>query len=136
MTASSAQSLAKSLAQFGRFLIVGLANTAISFVVYRLLLAVSAPYALAACVAFAAGAVNGYLVNRAWTFAARDSTRARVRYVIVQAAGAGSTSLLTFLFVDVAAFGKSVAYLASVPPITICMFIANRIWTFADADSQ
>jgi putative flippase GtrA len=44
MTGSSASSGTKSLAQFGRFLVVGLANTAISLGVYRLLLALNTPY--------------------------------------------------------------------------------------------
>jgi putative flippase GtrA len=117
--------------QFARFLIVGVGNTAISFVVYRLLLLVGTPYVLAAPLAFAAGAVNGYVFNRRWTFAARDTTRSRVLYVAVQAAGAASTSGLVALFVHAAGVGKVWAYLAAVPPVTVAMFLANRLWTFA-----
>jgi hypothetical protein len=35
----------------------------------------------------AAGAVNGSVRNRRWKFAARDTTRARARYVAVQVGG-------------------------------------------------
>ena len=122
----------ESLRQFVRFLVVGLGNTALSFVVYRLLLVIDTPYVLAAGLAFAAGAVNGYVFNRRWTFGARDSTRARVVYVAVQAAGAGATSLLVLLFVRAAQTGKIGAYLAAIPPVTVCMFVANRLWTFAE----
>ncbi len=87
---------------------------------------------LAAPLAFAAGAVNGYVFNRVWTFAARDSTRARVLYVVVQVVGAVSTSLLVLFFVRVAGTGKVWAYLTAIPPVTLCMFIANRLWTFAE----
>jgi putative flippase GtrA len=118
--------------QLARFLVVGVGNTALSFVAYRLLLVVSTPYVLAAALGFAAGAVNGYAFNRRWTFVARDSTRARLLYVAVQAVGAGSTSLLVFVFVHVVELGKVEAYLAAIPPITFCMFLANRLWTFAD----
>ncbi len=118
--------------QLARFLLVGLGNTALSFVVYRLLLVIATPYVLAAPLAFAAGAVNGYVFNRSWTFAARDSTRARVLYVAVQATGAVSTSLLVLLFVHAAGTGKVWAYLAAIPPVTLCMFAANRLWTFAE----
>jgi putative flippase GtrA len=132
--ASTFEALRSSLAarQFGRFLVVGLGNTALSFVVYRLLLVIDTPYVLAAALAFAAGAVNGYVFNRRWTFGARDSTRARVVYVAVQAAGAASTSLLVLLFVRGAGTGKVGAYLAAIPPVTVCMFVANRLWTFAE----
>jgi putative flippase GtrA len=117
--------------QFTRFLVVGLGNTAVSFVAYRLLLAGGTPYAVAAPVAFAVGAVNGYVLNGRWTFAARDTTRARVLYVAVQALGAASTSLLVFLFVHLAGADREVAYLAAVPPVTVCLFAANRFWVFA-----
>lgn len=118
--------------QFGRFLLVGGANTVLSFVVYRLLLVPGTPYALAAPLAFAAGAVNGYVFNRRWTFGARDSVRARLLYLAVQAVGAGSTSLLVLLFVRAAGTGRIGAYLAAIPPVTVCMFAANRVWTFAE----
>jgi putative flippase GtrA len=118
--------------QLARFLVVGLGNTALSFVVYRLLLAVGTWYAIAAPVAFAAGAVNGYLFNRRWTFGARDSARARALYVVVQATGAVSTSLLVLFFVRAAGAGRVGAYLAAIPPVTLCMFAANRLWTFAE----
>jgi putative flippase GtrA len=123
--------------QLARFLVVGVGNTAVSFIAYRLLLVVSTPYVLAAALGFAAGAVNGYVFNRRWTFAARDSMRARLLYVAVQAAGAASTSLLVFVFVHVVELGKVEAYLAAIPPVTLCMFVANRLWTFADrADTR
>jgi putative flippase GtrA len=118
--------------QLARFLVVGVANTILSFIAYRLLLALGAWYVLAAPLAFAVGAVNGYILNRRWTFAAPDTTRARVLYVSVQIVGAVSTSLLVVFFVRVAGTGRVWAYLAAIPPVTLCMFAANRLWTFAD----
>ena len=118
--------------QLARFLVVGLGNTVVSFVVYRLLLVLGIWYVIAAPLAFAAGAVNGYILNRRWTFAARDSTRACIRYVIVQAVGAVSTSLLVLLFVRAVGTGRVWAYLAAIPPVTLCMFGANRLWTFTE----
>jgi putative flippase GtrA len=117
--------------QLARFLVVGVGNTLVSFVVYRVLLALGVWYVVAAPLAFAVGAVNGYIFNRRWTFAARDSTRARVLYVGIAVLGAAATTLLVPLFVE-AGTGKVVAYLAAIPPVTLCMFAANRLWTFAD----
>jgi putative flippase GtrA len=118
--------------QFARFLLVGVSNTALSFVVYRLLLVVSTPYLVAAPVAFAVGALNGYILNRRWTFAARDTTQARLLYVLVAAGGAASTSLLVWAFAQGAGTSKVVAYLAAIPPVTVGTFLANRRWTFTD----
>jgi putative flippase GtrA len=116
---------------FVRFLIVGVANTLITFVVYRLLLTVDVAYVVAAPVAWAVGAVNGYVFNSRWTFAARDSTCARIVYGLVTAAGAGSSSLLVWLFAA-AGLGKVEAFLVVLPLVTVATFAANRIWTFAD----
>jgi putative flippase GtrA len=120
------------LRQFTRFLAVGVGNTLVSFVAYRLLLLVGTPYVVAAALGFSAGAVHGYVFNLRWTFAARDSTRARVRYVVVQAVGAASTSLLVLLLVRAGGVGKVWAYLAAIPPVTVGMFVGNRLWTFVD----
>jgi putative flippase GtrA len=120
--------------QFIRFLIVGVANTVISFVVYRLLLVFGVWYLVAAPVAWAIGAVNGYLFNRRWTFAARDSTRARILYVLVTAAGAASSSLLVLLFAGGVGIGKVEAFLAALPLVTVSTFMANRVWTFSDRE--
>jgi putative flippase GtrA len=117
--------------QFLRFLVVGVGNTVVSLVVYRLLLALGTWYVVAAPLAFSAGAVNGYVFNRRWTFAAPDSTRARVLYVAVQATGAVATSVLVPFFVAVGV-SQLGAYFAAIPPVTVCMFVANRVWTFAD----
>lgn len=116
--------------QFVRFLVVGVANTAISFAVYRVLLLVGTPYAIAAPLAFIAGAVNGYVFNRRWTFAAADSTRARVLYFGFAAIGAAMTSLSVLLLVRGAGLGKVEAYLVAIPPVTVATFVANRLWTF------
>lgn len=118
--------------QFVRFLVVGVGNTMLSFIAYRVLLVVGTPYALAALLAFAVGALNGYIFNRRWTFDARDTTRARVLYVGLQAFGAVATSLLTVAFVRGVSVPHNVAYLASVPPVTVGMFVANRLWTFSE----
>ena len=118
--------------QFTRFLVVGASNTLISFIVYRLLLAVAMPYAVAAPLAFAAGALNGYVLNSRWTFDARDTTRARVLYVCFAAAGALFTTLFVVFFVRAVGVGRVEAYIVAVPPVTVSLFLANRVWTFTE----
>ena len=119
------------LLQFGRFLVVGAGNTLLSFVTYTALVLAGVPYWVAGPVGFAVGAVNGYVLNRRWTFAARDSNLARARYLAVQLAGLGATTGLLWLFVDEAGIDRIAAYVLTVPLVTVSMFTANRAWTFA-----
>jgi putative flippase GtrA len=118
--------------EFVRFLIVGVANTLISLVVYRALLAFGVWYVVSAPIAWGAGVVNGYVFNRRWTFRAPDTGRARALYALFGAAGAGAASLLVLLFVRGAGIGKFEAYLAAIPLVTVSTFLANRYWTFSD----
>ena len=121
---------AAPLGQLARYVTVGAANTAISFAAYALLITASAPSGVAAALAFAAGAVNGYVLNRRWTFAAADSRRARVAYVCVQAVGAMASGALVWVLVHEAGADGISAYVAAVPPVTLVTFLANRLWTF------
>ena len=55
--------------QFVKFGIVGVSNTLLAFAVYTLLLKVFGVWYVAASgIGFAVGAVNGFLLNRRWTF--------------------------------------------------------------------
>jgi putative flippase GtrA len=119
--------------QFGKFLVVGVSNTALSFLVYAGLVAVELPYIAAGAAGFAAGAVNGYVLNRRWTFRRSDSTGARVRYLAVQAAGLAATSALLWLLAGSERLGSFAGYLVTVPIVTVAMFVANRNWTFGPA---
>jgi len=110
---NSVATAAELVDQLARFACVGLSNTFLSYVVYATLVALGSPYLAAGALAFAAGAVNGYRLNRRWTFRASDSLGPRVRYVAVQAAGLAATTGLLWLIV------------------TLATFAANKTWTFA-----
>ena len=121
--------------QLARFLAVGVSNTLLSLAVYAALLAAGAPTPAAAALGFATGAVNGYVLNRTWTFAARDSAAARARYVAVQAAGTAANAALVSVLAGAGA-GRLAAYAVAVPPVTLATFLANRGWTFVTSPGR
>jgi putative flippase GtrA len=96
--------------QFGRFAIVGASNTLVSAALYVAL--------GSSALAFAAGAVNGYVWNARWTFGARGST---IRYLAVALAGLGLTVAIT----------SAAGYVVALPAVTVATFAANRAWVFA-----
>jgi putative flippase GtrA len=73
------------------------------------------PYWLAGALAFAAGAVDGYVLNRRWTFAAADSAASRLRYLTVQLAGLGATTALLWFYVSIAGVHRLWAYALTIP---------------------
>jgi putative flippase GtrA len=126
------------LTQLGQFSLVGVSNTAISFVVFAALRWASSPAPAAAAVGFIAGALNGYWWNGRWTFAGGGRRRSLVRYGAVQGAGAGMSALLVAAGTSVG-LAPFLAFVASMVVVTSTTFVANRSWAFAkvaNPDSQ
>src|SRR5205085_2496164 len=104
---------AEVVGQACRFGVVGVGNTLLSLAAYEALAAAGLPAAAAGAAAFSAGAVNGYLWNRRWTFRAPDSAGARLRYLVVQLGGAAATGVLAW----------GVGYLLALPLVTAATFL-------------
>jgi putative flippase GtrA len=123
-------------ARFIRFALVGVSNTALTLIVFAALsrLGVAAP--TASGLAFAAGAVNGYLLNRTWTFHARGGAGTLARYVLVQALGA----LLSAGGVALVTTDLNVRRLAAecivIPVITLITYTLSRRLVFVSPSAR
>src|SRR5271156_3839196 len=96
------------LIQFVKFGIVGVSNTVLTLVVYTVLLkGFGVWYIAASAIGFAVGAVNGFLLNRRWTFRGHvGDALTPVRWGIVQSCGLGLNLGLLYLFVHDAGIDK------------------------------
>lgn len=118
--------------QFLKFGIVGVSNTALTFIVYTLLLKVFGVWYLAAsAIGFAVGATNGFLLNRRWTFREHvGDTLTPVRWAVVQGCGLAINEGLLYLLVHDARLDKLLAQALATVVVTVSTFFANRAWTF------
>jgi len=118
--------------QFIKFGIVGISNTLLTLVVYTVLLKVFGVWYLAAsAIGFAAGATNGFLLNRRWTFREHvGDALTPVRWAIVQSSGLGINEGLLYLFVGQVHLDKLLAQVCATAVVTLTTFSANRAWTF------
>ena len=120
------------LVQFIKFGIVGVSNTLLTLVVYTVLLKVFGVWYLAAsAIGFIAGATNGFLLNRRWTF--RDhvgDALTPVRWAIVQGAGLAIDELMLYVLVHDAKLDKLLAQVCATAFVTVTTFFVNRAWTF------
>ena len=120
------------LVQFVKFGIVGISNTLITFAVYTLLLKVFGVWYIAAsAIGFVVGAVNGFLLNRRWTFSGHvGDAYTPVRWGVVQGCGLALNEGLLYLFVDDAHVEKLVSQAFATVIVTVITFLVNRAWTF------
>jgi putative flippase GtrA len=133
------------LLQFVKFGIVGVSNTLLFFAIYTILLKVFGVWYLAAsAIGFTIGAINGFLLNRRWTFRGHvGDSLTPVRWGVVQGCGLGLNEGLLYLFVDGATLDKLLSQAFATVIVTVVTFLANRAWTFrmhphmaaADADA-
>jgi len=120
------------LVQFLKFGIVGVSNTLLTFAVYTLLLKVFGVWYLAAsAIGFGVGAVNGFLLNRRWTFRGHvGDALTPVRWTVVQACGLGLNEGPLYVLVHDARLDKLLAQALATVVVTLCTFTVNRAWTF------
>jgi putative flippase GtrA len=118
--------------QFVKFGIVGVSNTLLTLVTYTVLLKVFGVWYLAASgIGFVLGAINGFLLNRRWTF--RDhvgDALTPVRWGVVQTVGLGVDELLLYVLVHDAHLDKLIAQVCATAVVTVSTFFVNRAWTF------
>jgi putative flippase GtrA len=114
---------------FARYVTVGASNTLVTLIAYAALTALglaSAP--VAGALAFVAGGVNGYFLNRSWTFAgARRGLAVAGRYATVQGLGAG----LDALGLAALALPRLAGEALVLPCVTLVTFVLSRRWVFA-----
>jgi len=120
------------LVQFVKFGVVGISNTLLTLIVYTLLLKVFGVWYLAAsAIGFILGAINGFLLNRRWTFREHvGDALTPVRWGIVQTCGLGINEALLYVLVHHAQLDKLLAQVCATAVVTVTTFFVNRAWTF------
>jgi putative flippase GtrA len=120
------------VAQFAKFGVVGLSNTIIAYAVFTLLEGVFGVWYVAASgIGFAIGAINGFLLNRNWTFRGHgEGSSAALRWFVVQGCGLLLDLVLIAGFVESVGMSKLVGQACATVIVTLITFFVNRRWTF------
>lgn len=126
------------LMQFVKFGIVGISNTLLALTIYTVLVeVVDVWYLAASAIGFVAGAVNGFLLNRRWTFAGhKGDALTPVRWGVVQSCGLLLNLGLVALCVESLGLGKLLGQVVAISIVVVVTFVANRAWTFRSHPAQ
>ena len=151
----------RNIKQFSRFIIVGCANFAISFVVFYIfynylklsdfLFAVleptgghlerglqaigakSADAALANVIGYSAGIINSFTWNKLWTFKARHETARQFgRFLLLNLACLILSSAALFLFTDYLGWSYLPVWFVTMGIVTLINFAVSKYWVFVN----
>ena len=119
--------------QLVRFGAVGAVGFVVNLAVYALFVhPLGVDYHVAAVAAWLVAVVNNFVLNRHWTFDARDG-RARfqaMRFLVVSVGAFIVSLLLLTLFVEDAGMAKVPAQALAVGAATPLNFLGNKLWSF------
>jgi putative flippase GtrA len=114
-----------------RFGLVGVSNTLLTVAVFALLTRSGVGAAVASALAFAAGAANGYRLNRRWTFrVTHGGPQTVARYVAVQGLGAGLSAAGVALAITDFDFQHMAAEAIVLPCVTLVTYTLSRRLVF------
>jgi putative flippase GtrA len=119
--------------QLVRFGIVGGVGFAVNLAVYALFVhALGVDYHVAAIVAWLVAVVNNFMLNRHWTFDARDGVVhfQAMRFLVVSLGALVVSLLLLTLFVESAGIPKVAAQALAVAASMPLNFLGNKLWSF------
>jgi putative flippase GtrA len=121
--------------QLVRFALVGGVGFCVNVGVYALCVHVfSIDYRLAAVVAWMVAVTNNFVLNRHWTFAARDgSVRFQaIRFFVVSLLAFAASFLMLSALVELAGVAKVPAQAVAVAAATPLNFLGNKLWSFRE----
>jgi len=119
--------------QLVRFGVVGGIGFAVNLAVYALFVhALGVDYHVAAVLAWLVAVVNNFMLNRHWTFDARDGLVhfQAMRFLVVSLGALVVSLLLLTLFVEDAGLPKVAAQALAVAASMPLNFLGNKLWSF------
>ena len=123
-----------------RFALVGLTNFVVSFTVFYLSFnfmpdAVQRLVPVAAAsnlLAYLAGMVNSFVLNRSWTFRATGNAAMQaVRFTIVNLSSLTLSTLMMFRFVDVLRYPELAVWIPTTIVVMMLNYLGCKHWAFA-----
>jgi putative flippase GtrA len=119
--------------QLVRFGAVGGLGFVVNLAVYAFCVHVlGADYHVAAVAAWVVAVANNFVLNRHWTFDAREGAAhfQAMRFVLVSLVAFGVSLLLLTVFVEAAGMPKVAAQALAVAASTPLNFLGNKLWSF------
>jgi len=118
--------------QFVKFNLVGLANTALDFVMFSLLSWLGFYYILAQCLSYSIGVLNSFALNKYWTFAQRGGLQPSqaARFTLLNVITLLISLFLLSIFKDQLLLTTIYAKILTTVATMLINFAGNKFWVF------
>ncbi|MEG0766568.1 MAG: GtrA family protein [Clostridia bacterium] len=118
--------------QMIRFGLVGGLNTALSYVVYWLLLSVRMQNTIAWGMGYVVGMGCSFVLNKQWTFTQRSKARGMqiVRFVGINLVALGVSTGMLAVFTHIPSISDPLAGVLATPFSMAVNFLGNKLWVF------
>ena len=129
----------RNFVQFFKFGVVGLSNTAISYLIYSLLVYFGLHYLAASVIAFVISVLNSFFWNHKFVFkdktgGKRDIMRALIRtYASYAFSGLVVSNILLYIFIEFFGASKYIAPFFGLFITVPLNYILNKLWAFKPA---
>jgi len=126
----------RNIVQFFKFGVVGLSNTAISYLIYAVLVYIGMHYLAAGVIAFVLSVLNSFFWNHKFVFkdetdGKRDIIRALIRtYASYAFSGLVVSNILLYIFIEFVGVSKYIAPFFGLLITVPLNYILNKWWAF------
>ena len=125
-----------SLKQLGKFSVVGVSNTVISYVVYAICVFFGCQYVVANIIGFAAGVINSFIWNNRYVFTVKEGERRNSGAALVKTAivnvftGLLVANGLLVLWVEVVGLSEYIGPILNLFITFPLNFLLNKYWAY------
>lgn len=117
--------------QFLKFSVIGVLNTAITFITYTLLVHFQINTIISNSIGYILGTVNSYFFNNYWVFKAKDKSKeVFTKFIIVNIITLCVSNGLLIYITERMMVEKILAQAFVIPVTTVFNFLLNKFWTF------
>ncbi|MBY9077520.1 GtrA family protein [Paenibacillus sp. CGMCC 1.18879] len=121
-----------------RFIVVGVLNTIVGFLVFAgYLHFIGDNYFYALLTSHIIGVIHSYIWNNRWTFSVkRFSLQSVIKFILIYTITFIINYLLLSLFVSIMGLNKLIAQLISLFITTLISFFGHKYWSFSKSKNQ
>ncbi len=124
----------KQYKQFFRFVIVGVINTGINYLVFNgLCKLVGINYTISYAIGYAAAIINSFILNKVWTFGNRENKKTTyqfIQFVIINIISLCVSTGGLVVCVKYLGLTKSIGFMIAISISLMINYICFKLWVF------